>query len=52
MNKVAVVYWSGTGHTQTMAEAVAKGSEGTLICQDKPDDDARAECVALGRALK
>jgi flavodoxin short chain len=25
MSKVAVVYWSGTGNTQTMAEAVAEG---------------------------
>ena len=24
---VSVVYWSGTGNTQTMAEAVAKGIE-------------------------
>ena len=28
MSKVAVVYWSGTGNTQAMAEAVAKGAEG------------------------
>lgn len=26
MSKIAVVYWSGTGNTQTMAEAVAKGA--------------------------
>lgn len=26
MNKVAVVYWSGTGNTQAMAEAVRKGA--------------------------
>lgn len=25
MSKIAVVYWSGTGNTQTMAEAVAAG---------------------------
>ena len=31
MNKVAIIYWSGTGHTQAMAEAVAKGCEGTLL---------------------
>ena len=24
MSQIAVVYWSGTGHTQAMAEAVAK----------------------------
>ena len=26
MSKVAVVYWSGTGNTQAMAEAVAAGA--------------------------
>ena len=27
MSKVAVVYWTGTGNTQAMAEAVAAGAE-------------------------
>jgi len=27
MSKVAVVFWSGTGNTQMMAQAVAKGAE-------------------------
>ena len=27
MSKVAVVYWSGTGNTQTMAEAVLEGAK-------------------------
>ena len=27
MKKVAVVYWSGTGNTQAMAEAVAEGAK-------------------------
>ena len=27
MSKTAIIYWSGTGNTQTMAEAVAKGIE-------------------------
>ncbi|MDO5378367.1 MAG: flavodoxin domain-containing protein [Clostridia bacterium] len=31
MNKVAVVYWSGTGHTQAMAEAVAEAAGATLF---------------------
>lgn len=26
MSKVAVVYWSGTGNTETMAHAVADGA--------------------------
>lgn len=28
MSKVAVVYWSGTGNTKTMADAVAEGAKG------------------------
>ena len=28
MSKVAIVYWSGTGNTQAMAEAVKTGAEG------------------------
>lgn len=28
MSKVAVVYWSGTGNTEAMAQAVAKGVKG------------------------
>ena len=31
MSKVAVIYWSGTGHTEAMAEAVAKGADGVLL---------------------
>ena len=27
MAKVAVIYWSGTGNTQAMAEAVVHGAE-------------------------
>ena len=27
MSKVAVVYWSGTGNTEAMAEAVAAGAK-------------------------
>ncbi|MCI8938874.1 MAG: hypothetical protein HFH12_02585 [Dorea sp.] len=28
MRKIAVVYWSGTGNTQAMAEAVLEGAKG------------------------
>ena len=31
MKKIAVVYWSGTGNTRAMAEAVARGSGGELF---------------------
>ena len=42
MNKVCVVYWSGTGNTQAMAEAVAKAAEAKLI----PSADFSADQVA------
>lgn len=29
--KTAVIYWSGTGNTQQMAEAIAKGAEADLF---------------------
>ena len=28
MSKVAVVYWSGTGNTEAMAQAIAEGAKG------------------------
>ena len=31
MNKIAVVYWSGTGHTRAMAEAVAVAAQASLF---------------------
>ncbi len=40
MSKVAVVFWSGTGNTETMASAVAEGAKGAgaevslLNCSD------------------
>lgn len=61
MAKIAVVYWSGTGNTQAMAEAVmegakAGGAEAVLVCDsvtcnEVPDEDALNECRALGKAL-
>ena len=42
MSKVCVVYWSGTGNTQAMAEAVAKAAEAKLI----PSADFSADQVA------
>ena len=53
MSKVAVIYWSGTGNTQAMAEAVAegareKGAEAALYtCGDAADIDG-CGAVALG----
>lgn len=37
MNKVAVVFWSGTGNTEAMAQAIAKASQGELFASDAFD---------------
>ena len=35
MNRICVIYWSGTGNTQAMAEAVARGAGAELFsCED------------------
>ena len=31
MNKVAIVYWSGTGNTEQMAQAVAEGVNKPIV---------------------
>ena len=63
MSKVAVVFWSGTGNTEAMADAVAAGARGkgaaagavlacdSVTCQNAPDDSAAAACRAMGEAL-
>ena len=35
MSQIAVGYWSGTGHTQAMAEAVAKASGAQLFTAEE-----------------
>ena len=53
MNKLAVIYWSGTGNTQAMAEAVVEGAKTAgaevdlLTCADVSDVSAY-DAVALG----
>ena len=53
MNKVAVIYWSGTGNTQAMAEAVAEGAQAAgaevslLACAEVSGVDGY-DAVALG----
>ena len=59
MSKVAVVYWSGTGNTQAMADAVqerckAAGAElvsESVISNDAPGDEETESCRKLGAAL-
>ncbi len=50
MSKIAVVYWSGTGNTQAMAEAVAKGCDGELFTADifGPDEVQSFDAIAFG----
>ncbi len=45
-----MVYWSGTGHTQAMAEQVAKAAEGTLLTAGEftPDMVEMFEAIAFG----
>ncbi|MBQ8971921.1 MAG: flavodoxin [Clostridia bacterium] len=39
MSKVAVVYWSGTGNTEAMANVIAKAVDGELFTPDQFDAD-------------
>ena len=50
MSKLAVIYWSGTGNTQSMAEAVAEGGKGELfsVSQISAADAAGYDALALG----
>lgn len=47
MAKVAVVYWSGTGNTQAMAEEVARASSGQLFTASEFSADKVAEFDAI-----
>ena len=48
--KIAVVYWSGTGNTEAMAQAVAEGSHGELVsaAEFSPTRMAEFDAVAFG----
>ena len=53
MSKIAVIYWSGTGNTEAMANAVAEGAKAAgaeadlLTCSDVSSVDGY-DAVALG----
>lgn len=55
MSKLAVIYWSGTGNTEMMAQAIADGAKGTG-CQVHltevetitADEAASYDAIALG----
>lgn len=48
--ELAVVYWSGTGHTEAMAKAVAEGAGAALYTADEftPAKAAAVDKVAMG----
>ena len=50
MNKVAIVFWSATGTTETMANCIAEGAKGTLLsCGEMtPAKLAEFDVVAFG----
>lgn len=55
MDKIYVVYWSQTGNTQAMAEAIGKGitdagkeAEVVFVTQASLDELKKAKCFALG----
>ena len=50
MAKIAVVYWSGTGHTEAMAQAVAAGCGGELFTANEftPDQVSDYDAIAFG----
>ncbi|MDR1575363.1 MAG: flavodoxin [Treponema sp.] len=52
MKKVAVIYWSGTGNTETMAKQVAKGAEdaGAEVTL-KPVSEAASDLVKEAAAV-
>ena len=47
MKKTLVIYWSGTGNTEAMANAVVDG----VSCGEAPDDEAIAAGKARGKLL-
>ena len=50
MSQIAVVYWSGTGHTKAMAEAVAKACGAQLFTAEEfsADQVAKYDAIAFG----
>ena len=54
MSKIAVVFWSGTGNTETMADAVVEGAEGAgaevekIAVADWSGNVADYDALALG----
>ena len=50
MSKIAIVFHSGYGHTQRMAQAVAEGAGGELIAVDAEGNISEAQWATLAAA--
>ena len=50
MSKIAIVFHSGYGHTQRMAESVAAGARGELVAIDGEGNLTDAQWASLGAA--
>ena len=50
MSKIAIVFHSGYGHTQRMAQAVAEGAAGELITIDAEGNLTEAQWATLAAA--
>lgn len=50
MTSIAIVFFSGYGHTKKQAEAVAEGSKGQLIAIDKEGNITDADWATLEKA--
>ena len=50
MANTAVVYWSGTGNTEQMAEAIARAADAALFTSEefKPEQVADYQAIAFG----
>lgn len=55
MEKIPVIYWSGTGNTKLMAEAVAEGigtaAELKSVSDITPEQASEYSALALGAVL-
>ena len=47
MSQAAVVYWSGTGHTEAMAQAVAAAAQADLFTAAEVDAGTAAQYAAI-----
>ena len=51
MSKIAIVYWSGTGNTQSMAEAVKAGAEAAHLALNLDGRELTRTLKGMGVAM-